>query len=113
MRTRRTIMSSVLALVGAGGAAGVAAKMSAGSGAATSSSDATYPGARSESPATGATQKVSFAAGDVRRYGLVPNNPTAATENTRALAALVSPAGTFAGGIWFPNTSGKDIYYLN
>lgn len=106
-------MSSVLALVGAGGVVGVGTKVSAASGAATDSPGATNPGARAESSSAGATQKVNFAAGDVRRYGLLANNPSAATENTRALTALVSPAGAFAGSIWFPNTSGKDIYYLN
>jgi hypothetical protein len=112
MRTRRTIMSSVFALVGIGGLAGATAKVPAASGTTANSSGATYPRTSAESSA-GLIPALTFPPGDVRRYGLVANSPSAATENTRALTALVSPLGAFAGGIWFPNSSGKDIYYLD
>jgi hypothetical protein len=51
--------------------------------------------------------------GDVRRYGVIPNNVAAADANTKALKTLVSPAGFFVGSVRFPNTTGKDVYYLN
>jgi hypothetical protein len=55
----------------------------------------------------------SYPANDVRHYGVVPNNAAAATANTAALTALVSPSGSFSGNLVFPNTSGKDVYYFN
>jgi hypothetical protein len=55
----------------------------------------------------------SYPAGDVRRYGVVPNQAAAATANTAALAALVNPAGGFGGNLTFPNTTGEDVYYFN
>lgn len=54
-----------------------------------------------------------YAPGDVRRYGVIANNPHAATTNARALRALVAPTGTFTGKIWFPNASESDVYYFN
>ena len=54
-----------------------------------------------------------YPAGDVRRYGIVPNNAAAASANTTALIALVSPSGSFSGNLVFPNTTGKDVYYFN
>jgi hypothetical protein len=51
---------------------------------------------------------------DVRRYGVVPNNPGAATANTTALKALLNPTKTGpTGQLIFPNTTGADIYYFN
>jgi hypothetical protein len=55
----------------------------------------------------------AYPADDVRRYGIVPNQAAAATVNTVALAALVSPAGGFSGSLTFPNTTGEDVYYFN
>jgi hypothetical protein len=56
----------------------------------------------------------AFPPSDVRRYGIAPNLPDAASANTAALAALVSPkTGTFNGNLTFPNTTGKDVYYFN
>lgn len=109
MRSRRTIVSSALTLVGAGGMVGAhrAAYSISGSGSA---------GAHPRTPAESSAEivsKLEFPPGDVRRYGLVPNSEPAATQNTRALRSLVSPAGTFSGAIWFPNTTGKDVYYLD
>jgi hypothetical protein len=54
-----------------------------------------------------------YFAGDVRRYGLVPNNEDAAAENTRALRVLCAPGGALRGSVCFPNTTGRDVYYLN
>ena len=51
--------------------------------------------------------------GDVRRYGVVPNNEAAAGNNTSALTSLVAPSGTFRGSLVFPNTTGSDVYHLN
>src|SRR3984957_8560265 len=110
MRTRRTIMSSVLALLGASGVAGVAAKISPVSSANT---DGPVSSNREALPPAGPPPKVNFAVSDIRRYGLVANTPSAASENTRALIALVSPSGTFDGNLCFANTTGKDIYYFN
>jgi hypothetical protein len=85
MSTRRSLLSSALALISA--RAAVAADTEASS--------------------------ALYATGDVRRYGLIPNNQAAAAENTRALTALVGPGGTFRGNVSFPNTGGNDVYYLN
>ena len=91
MSTRRTLLSSALALVSAGAAraAGAAPAVSA------------------------AAQDARFAPDDVRRYGLVPNNPAAAAANTAALKSLVAPSGGFRGNLAFPNSTGNDVYYLN
>src|SRR5438552_3804204 len=51
--------------------------------------------------------------GNLSGIGLVPNNPAAANSNTAALKSLVDPTGNFSGNLWFPNTTGKDIYYFN
>jgi hypothetical protein len=51
--------------------------------------------------------------GDVRHYGIVPNVTAAASANTAALKALVDPAGTFTGALFFPNTTGSEVYYFN
>jgi hypothetical protein len=55
----------------------------------------------------------AYAQGDVRGYGIVPNSNAAASANTRALKALVDPAGSFTGTLYFPNTTGSDVYYFN
>lgn len=86
MSTRRTILSGAVALMSAGATIGESADTPK------------FP---------------EYPRGDVRRYGLIPNNVAAAAANTAALKALVSPSGTFAGSLRFPNTTGKDIYYLN
>ncbi|HSY05800.1 MAG TPA: hypothetical protein VK803_07610 [Steroidobacteraceae bacterium] len=68
---------------------------------------------------TGATEGTpgaagaSYPPGDVRHYGIVPNVTAAASANTAALKALVDPAGTFTGALFFPNTTGSDVYYFN
>ena len=74
----------------------------------------------SSGPSTGKSAGVArpgednaYPAGDVRRYGVVPNRAAAATPNTAALAALVNPAGGFSGDLVFPNTTGADVYYFN
>jgi hypothetical protein len=54
-----------------------------------------------------------YPGGDVRRCGVVPNSAAAAEANTAALAALVKPAGDFSGNLFFPNTTGQDVYYFN
>jgi len=86
MSTRRTILSGAVALMSTAAAIGESADT------------LKFP---------------EYPSGDVRRYGLIPNNVAAAAANTVALKALVSPTGSFAGSIQFPNTTGKDVYYLN
>src|SRR5690606_20029945 len=50
---------------------------------------------------------------DVRRAGIVPNEPTAATTNATALIALLNPDTVgITGTVIFPNTTGEDIYYI-
>src|ERR1700722_7417913 len=83
MSTRRTLLTGALTLAAARGAVGAN---------------------QSQTP---------YSLGDVRRYGIVPNDEAAAAENTRALKALVAPEGTFRGYLTFPNTTGSDIYHLN
>jgi hypothetical protein len=96
MSTRRTMLSSALSMMG------ISASVAIG--------DAAVP----MQPAAGDIPKFrEYPRGDVRRYGIIPNDNAAAAANTIALKALVSPAGNFAGSIRFPNTGGKDVYYLN
>jgi hypothetical protein len=112
MRTRRKIVSSALAILGAGGIMRANANSPPAPESPTNGANAFYPRKVAEASG-GVAPNLNFPAGDVRRYGLVANSPSAATANTQALRALVSPAGVFAGGILFPNTGGKDVYYLN
>jgi hypothetical protein len=93
MSTRRTLLTGALALAG-GGAAAVGAEAPPAAGAPGRSSPALAPA-------------------DVRHYGLVPNKPEAAAENTRALKTLVAPGGGFRGTLAFGNTTGSDVYHLN
>jgi hypothetical protein len=109
MTTRRAILSGAVALIGTSNAVAeaepaVTARLP----------DGHVNVAISTVPTSGDTPKFpEFALDDVRRYGLVPNSIAAASANTFALKALVSPAGTFAGAIRFPNTTGEDVYYLD
>lgn len=51
---------------------------------------------------------------DVRRYGIVPNDPRAARANTIALKTLLEPSKTGpTGQLIFPNTTGTDVYHFN
>ena len=57
-----------------------------------------------------------FANGDVRRYGIVPNDLGSAHSNTLALKKLCSPeisSEGFSGRLRFPNTTGVDTYYFD
>src|SRR6185437_8112786 len=63
--------------------------------------------------ALGAATNESFPEDDVRRYGIVPNKAAAASANTAALKALVSPSGSFSGRLLFANTTGSDVYYFD
>jgi hypothetical protein len=74
-----------------------------------------YGGAATQIAAnvTSADAGKAYPAGDIRRYGVVPNRAAAAGANTTALAALVDPAGGFSGNLVFPNTTGTDVYYFN
>ena len=63
----------------------------------------------------GLTPNTSISYGDVRRYGVVANNPALATANTLALKALfnqTSPNGP-SGNFFFTNITGADVYYFN
>lgn len=93
MNTRRSFLAGTLAATSAGALA------------------AADPAAPPSASATHAAP--DYFPGDVRRYGLVPNNEAAAAENTRALKALCSPGGALHGSVCFPNTTGHDVYYLN
>lgn len=64
---------------------------------------------------TAATLNGVHPAGNVLRYGIVPNKPGAATANTTIARALFNPAVTNGptGQFSFPNTTGKDVYYFN
>lgn len=105
MSTRRSVLSGAVALMGTGAAAAAPPPHPAG---------AQPSAATPAEAASGVTPKFpEYAPGDVRRYGIVPNDPAAAGANTNALKALVAPAGAFSGTVWFPNTTGKDTYHLN
>jgi hypothetical protein len=110
MNSRRTMLSSTLALLGMGAsssrAIGAAREVAAPSGVA-------YPRTAAESASNVVPADYQYAVGDVRRYGLAANRPDAAASNARALAALLAPTGAFAGNIWFPNNTGSDVYYFD
>jgi hypothetical protein len=93
MSTRRAILSGAVALMGSSVAIGESTPSTVVSG-----DIAEFP---------------EYPRGDVRRYGVIPNDVAAAAANTVALKTLVSPAGNFVGSIRFPNITGKDTYYLN
>jgi hypothetical protein len=64
----------------------------------------------------GATALNSLELADVRRYGIVPNNSSAAHANTLAMKQLCSPEISphgFVGRLQFPNTTGTDTYYFD
>lgn len=65
--------------------------------------------------ATAASSDASCVTGDdVRKAGIKPNNPDAASANTQALRSLVAPAGRSAGtSLRFPNPSGHENYYFD
>src|SRR5690606_33544691 len=51
---------------------------------------------------------------DIRRAGVVPNDPSAANANTVAIKALLDPDATgITGTVIFPNTTGADVYYFD
>ena len=77
------------------------------------SAGAKYPITESETYSKLAPVSYGFPPGDVRRFGIVANVPTAATLNTKAFRALVAPEGTFTGFIFFPNVTGADVYHFD
>jgi hypothetical protein len=108
MRTRRSILSGALALAGARAAIGAEPPGSKRADPGETRSNAPAASALGANPAA-----TLYPSGDVRGYGLIPNSKETATENTRALKALVSPSGVFRGNVYFANTTGSDVYYLN
>ena len=76
--------------------------------------DQTYFRTAAEIAAGVTPTNFGYAAGNVLRYGIVPNSSGAAAANTTALQALLLPSVTGpVGTIVFPNTTGADIYYFN
>jgi hypothetical protein len=110
MNTRRKVLSGALALAGTAAPYGARAATAQSAGLADGMA---YPQSAAEAASKVSPAALEYPPGDVRRYGVVANDPNAATTNARALRALVAPAGTFTGTIWFPNVSGSDVYYLN
>jgi hypothetical protein len=92
MSTRRHVISGALALAGVGAVEGSAA---------------------APAGATASPINEGISPGDVRRIGVVANDPSAASANTKALGTLVAPSGNFAGRLWFPNTTGADVYHFD
>ena len=95
MQSRRNVLSTALTLMGA-----------------TAVSPAATHGEAASNGLPPADKWSGFP-GNLAGIGLVPNDPAAANANTAALKSLVDPAGTFSGNVWFPNTTGKDVYYFN
>src|ERR1022692_4494336 len=65
---------------------------------------------------SGATESGPLMADDVRRYGIIPNDSSAAHANTLALRQLCSPEISphgFVGRLQFSNTTGSDTYYFD
>lgn len=55
-----------------------------------------------------------FSPGDIRRYGIVPNDVSSASTNTASLIQILDPqAAGLTGRICFPSAIGNDIYYFN
>jgi hypothetical protein len=109
MKSRREILSSALALAGAA----APARESGAAQSASATGVAAYPVTAAEAASKIVPRSYQYPPGDVRRYGLVANSRDAAGANARALKALVAPAGSFAGPIWFPNETGADVYHLD
>jgi hypothetical protein len=60
------------------------------------------------------TPVTSYPYGDIRRYGIVPNDSSKATSNTSALVTLCSPLKQGpVGNFYFPAITGADTYYFN
>jgi hypothetical protein len=95
MQSRRNVLSTALTLMGAGAVSPAGA--------------ATAAASKAPPP----SEKWTGFPGNLSGIGLVPNDPSAANANTAALKSLVDPEGTFGGRVWFPNTTGKDVYYFN
>jgi hypothetical protein len=110
MNTRRKILSGAIALAGTAGPFGARAAATRDAGA---TGGVPFPQSAAEAASSIVPAAYEYPPGDVRRYGVTPNDPRAATANSQALRALVAPTGEFTGTIWFPNASGADIYYLN
>jgi hypothetical protein len=72
-----------------------------------------YPATTAET-ATGLTLSLQYPYGDLRRFGIVANDLSAATNNSTYFAALTSPtvAGP-VGDFYLPNVTGSDIYHFN
>jgi len=106
MNTRRNVISGALAFAGVGG-------VGYGTKGAAAATGARYPITEVEAYGKLMPTNDGFPPGDVRRFGIIANDPAAATSNTKAFRALVSPEGTFTGVIWFPNVSGTDVYHFD
>lgn len=110
MNTRREILAQALALAGAAPPLSATAAPTVDT---SSPGRMAYPQSAAEVASKVVPTAYQYAPGDVRRYGVIANDPNVATSNARALRALVAPTGIFTGNLCFPNTSGSDIYYLN
>jgi hypothetical protein len=108
MSSRRQVLTNGFLAAGAiGGARSAAAAVPAGS-----SATIAYPRTAAEELSNVVPASLGFAPGDVRRYGILANQPSASPVNTRALKALLAPTGSFAGSLWFPNQTGSDVYHF-
>ena len=109
MSTRRRVISGALAFAGVGGVE-FGTSEAAGSGA---TIGAKYPMVEGEALGKLVSINDGFPPGDIRRFGIVANRAAAASANTAAFRALVTPAGNFTGSLRFPNVSGADVYYFD
>jgi hypothetical protein len=91
----------------------VAASLPSGTLSAASIGAFLYPRTAAEISAGITPTNLAYPVGDVRRWGIVPNNAGVAATNTTALKALLLPNNNLAWDIYFPNTTGADTYYFN
>ena len=109
MSTRRQVISVAVAIAGVGGVELGTNEVARSAAAAAGK----YPIIGGEALGKLVSINDGFPPGDIRRYGIVANDPAAASANAKAFKELVAPAGKFSGSVRFPNVSGSDVYHFD
>lgn len=104
--TRRTLLRMALPLA-------VALRSASTRAIGTGASQTPQPSATTEGSAGLTVTAPDYPSGNVLRYGIVANDPGAASANSAILAKILHAITGLTGLITFPNSSGKDVYYFN